>query len=149
MVRMAAESKGTFVVIEGERSLPFRDGSFDLIYSKFVLQHLPRPLLELRIAEFVRLLRSRGLLAFQAPTHISLVHRIQPRRRVYDLFRTIGVSREFLYEKLGLHPSRMTAVAEARVKDILLANGADLIEIDHGPIGEENYASATYYATKK
>jgi SAM-dependent methyltransferase len=45
----------------------FDDDSFDFVYSRLVLQHMPPRLARGYIAEFVRVLRPGGLLIFQVP----------------------------------------------------------------------------------
>lgn len=52
----------------------FDAGSFDLIYSSIVLQHVPPPLTLEYLRQFVRLLRPNGLVIFQLPAH-RLEHR--------------------------------------------------------------------------
>ncbi|MGA3018008.1 MAG: methyltransferase domain-containing protein [Bryobacteraceae bacterium] len=59
-------------VVNGEEHLrQFADGSFDLIYSRIVLQHLPARQARRYIREFVRLLRPRGLALFQLPARLA------------------------------------------------------------------------------
>lgn len=45
----------------------FPDASFDLVYSRIVLQHIPANIARRYVAEFVRLLRPDGLALFQLP----------------------------------------------------------------------------------
>lgn len=45
----------------------FADGAFDLVYSSYVLQHVPPPLARGYVGEFVRLLAPGGLALFQLP----------------------------------------------------------------------------------
>jgi SAM-dependent methyltransferase len=47
--------------------LPFRDGTLDFVYSRFVLQHMSQSLARGYIAEFVRVLTPDGLCVFQLP----------------------------------------------------------------------------------
>lgn len=49
----------------------FQTGTFDLVYSRLVLQHIPPPLVSRYIPELVRVLAPRGVLVFQLPTVIS------------------------------------------------------------------------------
>jgi len=51
-------------------TLPFRDGAFDVIVCKFVIEHVPSPA---RVfAEFWRVLRPGGMLAVLTPNRLSL-----------------------------------------------------------------------------
>lgn len=110
----------------------FESDSVDLIYSRYVLQHLPSTgLVESYLREFVRILRSDGLLVFQLPTRITLLHRIQPRRRVYTLLRYLGVSERLLLGRLELTPMGMRAVPEPRVQAFLTSLGARVVRVDH------------------
>lgn len=45
----------------------FGDGSFDLVYSSLVLQHIPPPLARAYLAEFVRVLRPGGAIMLLVP----------------------------------------------------------------------------------
>jgi len=59
-------------VLNGEDHLgQFADGSFDAIYSRLVLQHLPGRQARRYVREFVRLLRPRGLALFQLPSRLA------------------------------------------------------------------------------
>ena len=53
----------------------FKSGTFDLVYSRLVLQHIPPHLVSRYIPELVRVLAPGGLLVFQLPAVIS-----DPRR---------------------------------------------------------------------
>jgi SAM-dependent methyltransferase len=86
---------------------------FDLVWCRLVLQHLPSREHALGyLAEMVRVLAPGGLLYLQMPVEIPLIRRLEPRRRAYALLRRLGVPERALYERLGLHPVRMTAIPE-------------------------------------
>jgi SAM-dependent methyltransferase len=98
--------------------------TFDLVVSVLVLQHARSGRAALRyVAEFLRVVRPGGLVVFQLPTAIRWRGRRQLRRRLYSVLRTLGVNRSFLYESAGLHPVRMIAVPEARVRRVVEAHG--------------------------
>jgi SAM-dependent methyltransferase len=101
----------------------FETGSFDLVYSSIVLQHLQSQTeIERFISEFVRLLSDGGLAVFQVPSAISLRYRLQPRRRAYGLLRTVGVGSATLYRR-GLNPIQVRALSERRVVERVEAAG--------------------------
>jgi SAM-dependent methyltransferase len=57
----------------------YQTGTFDLVYSRLVLQHIPPELVRRYIPELIRVLAPGGLLVFQLPTVIW-----DPRRSFYD-----------------------------------------------------------------
>jgi trans-aconitate methyltransferase len=61
----------TFVVNRRAHLRRFRSGTFDVIYSRLVLQHVPPALVRVYIPEFLRLLVPGGVLMFQMPDEIT------------------------------------------------------------------------------
>jgi len=106
--------------------------SVDLIYSRFVLQHLPsQALVQSYLRDFIRMLKPGGLLVFQLPSRIGLLHRLQPRRRVYALLRGLGVSERLLLGPLKLTPMLMRAMPETDVAQLVQSLGARLVRAEH------------------
>ncbi len=125
----------------------FADDLFDLTYSSLVLQHIPgRPLVEGYIKEFVRRLKPGGLLVFALPNEIHLRHRLQMRRRLYAGLRRLGLDSRYLYQRLSLHPIRMSAIPQRDVVALLKGRGAEILKIQART--EHGYELRTYYATK-
>jgi SAM-dependent methyltransferase len=125
------------------------DASFDLIFTRIVLQHQPsRAAVEGYLGEFLRTLKSDGLLVFQLPSAIPLSIRLQPRRRVYLLLRRMGFRSKFLYWKLGLHPMRMRRVPKADVIAFLEARGATVLRVDTTTDPSYGFEDSVYYVTK-
>jgi SAM-dependent methyltransferase len=122
--------------------------SFDLVVSRFVLQHIPAAETKARyIADFVRVLRPGGLLAFQLPSRIPALHRVQPRPRLYQVLRSAGVSRTLLYRQLKLHPIRMSSLAPSRVRQVIDAAGGRTLEVRQEKAAG-GVTSSEYFATK-
>ena len=48
--------------------ITFSDSTFDLVYSRIVLQHMPVELQGRFVAEFIRIIKPGGLAAFQTPS---------------------------------------------------------------------------------
>jgi SAM-dependent methyltransferase len=121
----------------------FEGGSFDLVYSNIVLQHLPTArLIETFIGEFIRTLTPDGLLVFQLPRHIPWKNRIQPRRRIYRMLRALGATEEYLLRSLKLTPMRMNFVPEAKVNRIVQAAGGVVRTVERGePIDQVYYVT--------
>src|SRR5271166_1926207 len=64
----------------------FSSGRFDLVYSFQVLQHQrSAALIRNYVSEFIRVLKPGGLALFQVPYRISFLHRLQPRRRMFQI----------------------------------------------------------------
>jgi SAM-dependent methyltransferase len=125
------------------------DGSFDLIFTRIVLQHQPsRAAIEAYLAEFLRTLKDDGLLVFQLPSAIPLSIRMQPRRRLYLLMRRLGFRSKFLYWRLGLHPMRMRHVPKADVIAFLEAHGAKVLSVDTTTDPSYGFEDSVYYVTK-
>jgi SAM-dependent methyltransferase len=68
-------------VVADLADLPFADGSFDLVFSKYVFEHLRRPAVTLR--ELRRVLRPGGHLVFHTPNryhYVALGAMLTPQR---------------------------------------------------------------------
>ena len=146
--QLNAGTTAEFVVNAGGDLAQFDDASFELIYSRIVLQHVPtRREILAYVAEFVRVLRPGGVAVFQIPSRIAPKHRIQPVARAYRALRAVGVPAKVLLEKLHLQPMRMTAVPVAAVTAEVERAGARVAEVDldREPSGNE---SATYFVTR-
>jgi len=125
----------------------FPDASFDAVYTSIVLQHLPgERLVRSYVGEFVRVLRPGGMLAFQLPSFIPRKHRVQPRRRVYGVLRTLEVPRDVLFRRLRLQPIAMLALPVDEVVSAVERAGARVLAID-SLRAAGGVVSSTYFAT--
>ncbi len=137
-----------FVLTDSD-SLPFPSGRFDLIYTALVLQHVPsQESIRRYIAEFVRLLKTGGLLVMQVPNHVPLRRRLQARPRIYALLRSAGFSEQLLYRKLGLHPIPMNFLPESDVVSIIECGGGTALQIVADQRAGPHIPGRTYYASK-
>jgi SAM-dependent methyltransferase len=136
-------------VLNGDPDLRmFPRGHFDLVYSVLVLQHLPtRAAIAAYVSDFARVLAPGGLLVCQIPSHIPLRRRLQPRRRLYGILRSVGVPPRVLYNRLGLFPMRMTSMPEPDVRALLTAAGARVLEARADAMASTAIESRTYYVT--
>lgn len=66
------EPRCTFAVNRSRRLRGIRDDSFDLVYSRLVLQHIPPPAATVYLRELVRVLAPGGVLMFQLPEPLGL-----------------------------------------------------------------------------
>lgn len=135
-----------FVVNDAPDLRRFADGSFDLVYSTLVLQHLPgRPLIAAYLAEFVRLLAPGAAAAFQLPGSTRPLGRLQISRRAYRLLRLVGVPEGTLLRRTPFTPMRMTAASEDWVRSVVAAAGGEVVAADRlGDAGD----SRRYWAIK-
>jgi SAM-dependent methyltransferase len=140
MIRRAEEANADrprcrFVVNVADDLSRFPTGTFDVVYSNKVLQHMSsRALASSYVAELVRVMRADGLLAFQLWTHVPWRKRIQPRRRLYGLLRPLGISAERL-RRLGLSPrGRGIGVPEVDVRAVVERAGGRVAAVH--PDGE-------------
>ncbi|MBA3839919.1 MAG: class I SAM-dependent methyltransferase [Thermoleophilaceae bacterium] len=125
----------------------FADGSFDLVYSHIVLQHVPdRDAVLSYVAEFVRVLAPGGLVAFQLPSRIAVRHRLQPHRRAWGVLRRLGVSPARLY-RLRLQPIHMGSAPVAQVTSVLERAGGRVLGLETKSIHGGN-ESSTYWVTR-
>lgn len=123
------------------------DGSFDLVYSHIVLQHIPdRDAVLSYVGEFVRVLAPGGLVAFQLPSRIAVRHRLQPHRRAWGALRRLGVPAQSLY-RMRLQPIHMGSAPVVEVTQVLEAAGGRVLAVDTGTIHGGN-ESSTYWVTR-
>lgn len=122
----------------------FPSEHFDLVYSFLVLQHLPgKAIISRYVSEFIRVLRAGGIAAFQAPEHLGIRWRIQPRRRMYHLLRTVGLRSEWL-QSWSLLPMKFTAISKEKVLSTVEGMGGRIVKIEV----LEQPEGLMYYCTK-
>jgi ubiquinone/menaquinone biosynthesis C-methylase UbiE len=127
----------------------FSDNKFDFIYSGIVLQHLPsRELIKKYILEFKRILKNEGILVFQLPSKIPWTFRFQPARRLYNFLKLIGFSENFLYQKIGLYPIKMSFISETDMNKFLRDSGFEVLAIKEDTYCGPRVQSRTYYCRK-
>ena len=143
----------TWIVNTDDDLRQLDDGSFDLVLSHLVLQHVPtRAAILALLGELARILAPGGLLIAQLPASMPFRQRLQPRRRAYAALRRAGVSDAVLYRKLGLHPIRMNWVPRPQVEACLSAAGARVLDVELGWLGDRattgREINLTYLATR-
>ena len=125
----------------------FPDNHFDFVGTYIVLQHIPdKKVIESYISEFIRVLKPGGVLFFQIPTHVSLLRRLQPRRRLYALLRAVGFSNSFLYERMGLHPVFYNFIPLQRVNELL--DSCKILDVVSVGAANDAVTSSTFFVTK-
>jgi SAM-dependent methyltransferase len=114
----------------------FGDGEFDLVFSTIVLQHM-HPRYSVRyIAEFLRVLRPGGLAVFQVPDRPA-------RTPVGIALRALPV-----WVVRPIRKMDMYAVPQARVREILLANGCHLLGARPNAESGPHWIAYRYFARK-
>ena len=137
-----------FVVNEADDLAMFEDNTFDMVYCNIVLQHIPdKDQIAKYIGEFIRVVRPGGVVVFQVPSRVPLIHRLQPKRRLYQLLSTLGCSHEFLYNRLRLYPIQMNWLPEKRVIEFL-KDKVEILKVDKDTSAGDLIESRMYYVTK-
>lgn len=114
----------SFVLAEDSDLRAFPDGSFDLVFTERVLQHLPRPVLEAYLAEFVRVLRPGGVAYLHCTTRPmwtlrGMVWRFAPGPLVR------WAQRALLHYPASM---RMTGLPEGRMAALIGAAGGEVVD---------------------
>jgi SAM-dependent methyltransferase len=135
----------------------YADGTFDLVVSVLVLQHLPSPPAILAyLGEFVRVLRPGGALVVQLPSKVPPPPVLPPwqtrdglRMRAAPLLRRLGVSADFLYRRLDWVPEMtMTGVPEALIRETLSAAGGNVVMATPPDVDRGGTESRIYFVTR-
>jgi SAM-dependent methyltransferase len=155
MVELASElNRGLpcrFVRARDSDLVSFPAKTMDLVYSSFVLQHLPDESFARRTIDgLARLVRPSGLLAFQLPTEVpsrSVRERLALRTRAYGALRGLGISPRVLFERMGLRPPmHMLAISVDGVSAQLATLGFDVLEVKIETL-PGSIESAVYFAS--
>jgi SAM-dependent methyltransferase len=107
-------------VVNSSTQLPFSDESFTFIYSNIVLQHVPPRFAELYLTDFVRILRTGGILvfgvqdSFAMPDLSSRVMRIRQTLRIRSRLKRLAGKNE---GEMLMHCLPEAAVRRALGKD--------------------------------
>jgi len=118
------EGRCEFVLNAAPDLRRFADGSFDLVYSELVLQHLPPSTVESYLAEFMRVLRPGGVAVLQCTnsplwTVKGAIWRLTPGWLV-----RLGQRVVLRYPA----PMRMTAMRPDRVRAVVTRHGGTIVD---------------------
>lgn len=121
----------------------FGDGSFDLLLSLIVLQHIPNPLKRCYLTEFVRILRPGGVAVVNIPSHGDLT----PEgliRRTPNSWQNIYRRRRYGYSQvMEFHPLR-----RAKVEETIEAAGGRVLHAEREFTAGPRYTSYLYIVGK-
>jgi len=124
-----------FIQNEGQ-DLPFSDNAFDLVFSKYVLQHQPtKAVIKEYILELFRVLKPGGMLYFQVRTKLPFKAKLQAGRRLYSVLRSVGVPERTLYDRLKINPIRSTTISEEEVAAYLETINARVFHVERYDTG--------------
>ncbi|HET9139852.1 class I SAM-dependent methyltransferase [Actinophytocola sp.] len=128
MLEMAAELDRTagrcrFVLNDADDLGLFADGEFDLVYTELVLQHLPAPMIDRYLGEFLRVLRPGGIAVFQCTVSPMWTVKGMIWRFVPPPLVRLGQRYVLRYPA----PMRMTAYPARRVAAVVAAHGGEVV----------------------
>lgn len=116
------------------RFLPFRDASFDAVFSYSVLQHLAEPDVELVLQDIARVLKPGGISLIQMPNRIGLrclYHQVRRGFRAPRGFEVRYWSMRTLHETFGRILGESTAFVDCFFGLGLQKADMDLMPISH------------------
>jgi SAM-dependent methyltransferase len=115
----SANAKCTFILNDQPDLRRFTDGSFDLVYSSLVLQHMSPALASAYLSEFVRIVRPGGAIVLLVPES----HRRTPRGLVYAYAprRLVGWMQVRLFGYPA--PMQMESVPAPKIGTVLADHG--------------------------
>ncbi len=126
----------------------FPDNYFNLVYSRLVLQHIPeKDLIKEYISEFVRILKTGGIIIFQLPVYLEGFNNIKPREIAYRFLKNLGINKKILY-KIGVYSMHMNFIPEEEVLENLNLLGVKILKIENEESAGQINKSNTYYITK-
>lgn len=117
--------KCRYVLNEADNLAIFPDNSFDFVYSKLVLQHIPPPFSKTYINEFIRVLAPGGLIIFQLPSEQKLTPAAHLRRFVK---RVLPASLRKRYTELRYGNIPMFPLTKKEVLEVVEGAGATMLD---------------------
>jgi ubiquinone/menaquinone biosynthesis C-methylase UbiE len=120
----------------------FPDESFDFIYSRITLQHVPPRRVESYLKEFLRVLAAGGLLLFQLPSRP-----VRPYRRIAALMANRFVrTLNLMQVPFAMY---MNGISRDRVVALLESHGGKVIEVEPNADAGPQYESFLYAVARK
>lgn len=140
----------TFLLNSESNLKIIKDGEFDFIYTNIVLQHIScKKVIFSYIRDFMRVIKQDGLLVFQLPSYLPMKNRLQLRRRLYGWLRGLGISSQFLYEKMNLHPISMNFIKEKTMLKFLDSIGMQVLQVSRSVDFASSMQNRIYFCTCK
>lgn len=135
----------TFVLSEHPDLRAVPDASVDLVFTERVLQHLPAPIVEGYLAEFIRVLRPGGTALLHIPTRpLWTLRGIVWRFAPHALIR--WAQRRLLRYPA---PMRMTGLPVERVREVIAAAGGVVLDVEPVQEPATHWAAARYAVRRR
>jgi SAM-dependent methyltransferase len=138
----------SFVVNQSADLACFDDGTFDLVYSNIVLQHVSNDLQRAYLAEFCRVLAPGGLAVFQIPSRRLGVQGTLRRVLPDDVTRRLRQLRrphQLLQRDDDVLHMEMNCLPEAVVAEVVEAGGATVVDVVFTNAAEPGFAGQVRY----
>lgn len=140
--KRAATKNCRFVLNEAPNLVILQDQSFDFVYSRLVLQHIPPHYTRNYLREFIRVTRPGGVIMFQLPT--PTLYRVPRRRLARALPPAIVTAVRAVFRAVDrvLRPEMASfmedyGLTQEETVSILTSRGGHILEIvpdaSHGP----------------
>ena len=148
--------KPVYIVNEHEHLKLVPSNTVDFVYSHIVLQHLPRHLQPVFIAEFLRVLRPGGIAAFQIPTgdlDTWLGRRVKGAKRAVRSMLTPDSTRA-LKRMLGRADATasvamdMNVLPETEIRAIIVSRGGTLLSAPFTNSTDTNHRGRIKFMTR-
>jgi SAM-dependent methyltransferase len=136
-----AHGRCRFVLNAGSDLGQFPSETFDLVYSRIVLQHIPAAAARRYIAEFIRVLRPQGIAVFQVPSRLRARSWVSRLGYAVNLFARTKIFRDpMVFEMFG--------VPRETVEQDLAGAGATLLDARTDDSAAPEWDGFQYFVTK-
>jgi SAM-dependent methyltransferase len=122
----------------------FEDGTFDLVYSELVLQHLPADVIDGYLGEFMRVLNSGGIAVLQCTTRPLWT--VKGTMWRFAPYRLLALGQRVVLRYPA--PMRMTALSPARLATVVTRHGGEVVDSLTEDVPVSHWQSTRYVIRK-
>lgn len=146
--------KCRYIVNKKDNLAVFEGGSFELIMTFLVLQHMRPEYSKNYIKEFLRILAPGGMIVFQAPGELKAKFRPSKLDVTISIFKT---AKGLIFEKPSSGDSKagesapaieMHGLPKAELVKLIEENGGKIIKIEENEWAGKEWTSFIYFITK-
>lgn len=127
----------------------FPDNFFDFVYTNITLQHMEPKYAKNYLKEFIRVIKPKGIIIFQIPSHISRWFLL--KKKIENLIKLIVPKKilklrhkiKYNYPKIEVY-----GIKKDKVLEFLCSNGGEILDIKQNKVAGEEWISFNYYVTK-